>query len=180
MGGGLLSWPRSASAVAALAVVVVAGWLGSRVLRPLSAEQLLAQAYTERRTLEVRISGAKYAPMRVERNRGGSNLDKSPSLLKAEALIGENLRENPNDPVWLQAKARADLLDGNYESAIKSLQRGLEAQPDSSTLLTDMASAYFERAEATDRVIDYGSAVEVLGKALAKSPDDPVALSTGP
>jgi len=174
---GLLSWPRSASVVAGLAAVVVAGWLGSRVLRPLSAEQLLAQAYSERRTLEVRIiPGAKYAPMRVERNRGGSNLDKSPSLLKAEALIGENLRENPNDPVWLQAKARADLLDGNYESAIKSLQRALEARPDLSTLLTDMASAYFERAEATDRVIDYGSAVEALGKALAKSPDDPVAL----
>jgi CHAT domain-containing protein/tetratricopeptide (TPR) repeat protein len=96
--------------------------------------------------------------------------------LKAEALIGENLSKNPNDPVWLQAKGQADLLDGNYESAIKSLQRGLAARPDSSTLLTDMASAYFERAEATDRPVDYGNAVEALGKALSKSPDDPVAL----
>jgi len=173
---GLFSWPRPAFAVAGVAVVVVAVWLGSRVLRPPSAEQLLAQAYTERRTLEVRIPGAKYAPMRVERNTGGSNLDKSPSLLKAEALIGENLSKNPNDPVWLQAKGRADLLDGNYESAIKSLQRGLATRPDSSTLLTDIASAYFERAEATDRPVDYGNAVEALGKALSKSPDDPVAL----
>jgi CHAT domain-containing protein/tetratricopeptide (TPR) repeat protein len=173
---GVRSWPRAPFAVAALIAVVVAGWLGSSVLRPPSAEQLLAQAYTERRTLEVRIPGAKYAPMRVERNTVGSNLDKSPSLLKAEALIGEKLRKNPNDPVWLQAKARADLLDGNYESAIKSLRRGLETRPDSSTLLTDLSSAYFERAEATDSVIDYGSAVEVLGKVLGKSPDDPVAL----
>jgi CHAT domain-containing protein/tetratricopeptide (TPR) repeat protein len=172
----LFSWPRPVFAVAGGAVVVVAGWLGMRVLYPPSAEQLLAQAYAEHRTLEVRIPGAKYAPMRVERAIGGSSLDKPPSLLNAEALIGENLRKNPNDPAWLQAKARADLLDGNYESAIKSLQRALETQPDDPGLLTDLGSAYFVRAEAADRPIDYGNAIESLGKALAKSPDDPVAL----
>jgi CHAT domain-containing protein/cytochrome c-type biogenesis protein CcmH/NrfG len=172
----LFSWSRPAFALAAIALVVVAGWLALLMLRPPSAEQLLAQAYTEHRTLEVRIPGAKYAPMRVERATGGSSLDKSPSLLRAEALIGENLRKNPNDPMWLQAKARADLLDGNFESAIKSLQRALETQPDSPGLLTDLASAYFLRAESADRPIDYGNAIESLGKALAKSPDDPVAL----
>jgi len=169
-------WPRPAFAVAGIAAVVVAGWLAARMLRPPSAEQLLAQAYTERRTLEVRIPGAKFAPMRVERGAGGSNLDKPTSLLKAEALIGDSLRKHPNDPLWLQAKGRADLLDGNYESAIKSLQRALEIKPDSPQLLTDLASAYFERAEAADRAIDYGNAIETLGKALAKSPDDAVAL----
>jgi CHAT domain-containing protein/tetratricopeptide (TPR) repeat protein len=172
----LFSSPRTAFALAGIAVAVLAGWLGLRILHPPSAEQLLAQAYTEHRTLEVRIPGAKYAPMRVERAAGESSLDKSPSLLKAEALIGENLRKNPNDTAWLQAKARADLLDGNYESAIKSLQRALETQPDDPTLLTDLGSAYFVRAEATDRAVDYGNAIESLSKALAKSPDDPVAL----
>ena len=151
-------------------------WVGLRLLRPVSVEQLLAEAYTERRTLEVRIPGAKFAPMRLERGASGSNLDKPPSLLKAEDLIGENLQKNPNDPAWLQAKARADLLDGNYESAIKSLQLALEIQPESPPLLTDLASAYFERAGALNRPIDYGNAVEILGKTLAKSPDNPVAL----
>jgi CHAT domain-containing protein/tetratricopeptide (TPR) repeat protein len=172
----LFSWPHPAFVLAGIAAVVVVGLLGSRMLRPPSAEQLLALAYTEHRTLEVRIAGAKYAPMRVERSTRGSDLDKSPSLLKAEALIGENLRKYPNDPLWLQARARADLLDGNYESAIKSLQQALEIQPDSPQLLTDLASAYFERAEAAARAIDYGNAIESLGKALAKTPDDPVAL----
>lgn len=170
------SWPRPAFALAGVAVAVTVGWLGARMLRPPSAESLLAQAYTEQRTIEIRIPGAKYAPMRVERSAGGSSLDKSPSLLKAEALIGENLRKNPNDPAWLQAKARADLLDGNYESAIKSLQRALITKPDDPPLLTDLASAYFVRAEAADRAIDYGTAIEALSKSLAKSPDDPVAL----
>ncbi len=172
----LFSWPRTAFAFAGIALAVVAGWLGVRVLRPPSAEQLLAQAYTDHRTLEVRIPGAKHAPMRVERTAGGSSLDKSPSLLKAEALIGENLRKNPNDPAWLQAKARADLLDGNYDSAIQSLQRALESQRDDPSLLTDLGSAYFVRAEAADRAIDYGNAIESLSRALAKSPDDLVAL----
>jgi tetratricopeptide (TPR) repeat protein len=172
----LFAWPRPTFALAGIAVAVMAVWLGSRMLRPPTAEQLLAQAYTEHRTVEVRIPGAKYAPMRVERAVTGSSLDKPPSLLKAEALIGENLRKNPNDEAWLKAKARADLLDGNYESAIKSLQQALETQPDDPSLLIDLGSAYFVRAEAADRAIDYGNAIESLGKALTKSPDDPVAL----
>lgn len=170
------AWPRPVLAFAVIAVAVVAGWLGWRALHPPSADQLLAQAYAERRTLEVRIPGAKYGPMRVERGGGGSSLDKPPALLKAEALIGESLRKSPNDPAWLQAKARADLLDGNYDSAIKSLQRALEAQPDDPSLLTDLGSAYYVRAGAADRPVDYGNAIESLGKSLAKSPDDPVAI----
>jgi len=173
---GIFAWPSPAYAFAGFAAVALVAWIGVRTLRPPSAERLLAQAYTEHRTLEVRIPGAKFAPMQVERSASGSNFDKPPSLLKAEDLIGENLRKNPNDPAWLQARARADLLDGNYESAIKSLHRALEAQPDSPDLLTDMGSAYFMRAESADRAIDYGNAIESLGKALAKSPDDPVAL----
>jgi CHAT domain-containing protein len=173
---GPYSWLRVAFAVAAVAVVIVAGWLGPRLLHPPSAEQLLAQAYSEHRTLDVRIAGARYAPLRVERGAVGSNLDKPSALLKAESLIGENLGKYPDNPSWLQAKARADLLDGNYESAITSLQRALESEPESPQLLTDLASAYFERAESANRPIDYGDAIESLGKALAKSPDDPVAL----
>jgi CHAT domain-containing protein len=172
----LFSWTRPALAFAGVAAVIVVGWIGAWFLRPPSAEQLLAQAYTEHRTLEVRLPGAKYAPMRVERGASNSNLDKSPALLRAEALIGEKLLQHPNDPAWLQARARADLLDGNYDSAIKSLQRALETVPDSPSLLTDLGSAYFLRAESADRPIDYGNAIESLGKALVKSPDDPIAL----
>lgn len=172
----LLPWPRPALLLLPIAVAVVAGWLGSRILQPPSADRLLAQAYTERRTLEVRIPGAKYAPMRVERSLGGSNLDKPAVLLKAEALIGEGLQKNPNDPALLDARARADMLDGNYDSAVKTLQRVLETQPDSSPLLTDLGSAYYLRAESADRAVDYGNAVEALGRALAKTPDDTIAL----
>jgi CHAT domain-containing protein len=114
--------------------------------------------------------------MQAERGTQRSDFDKPQPLLKAEFLIAENLGKNPNDPVWLQARARADLLNGNYDSAIKSLQRALETQPNSPGLLTDLGSAYFVRAKATERPIDYGYAINSLGRALAKSPDDPIAL----
>ena len=169
-------WPTPAYAFAGIAALAIVAWIGVRTLHSPSAEQLLAQAYSEHRTLEVRIPGAKYAPMQAERGTAHSDFDKPQSLLKAEDLIGENLRKNPTDPVWLQARARADLLNGNYDSAIKSLERALETEPDSSSLLTDLGSTYFVRAKSTDRQIDYGYAINSLGKALVKSPDDPIAL----
>ncbi len=172
----VLAWPNPAYIFAAVAVVTMVVWIGMRTLYPPSAEQLLAQAYSEHRTLEVRIPGAKYAPMQAERGGGESDFDKPQSLLKAKDLIGDALRKNPNDPKWLQARARAELLDSNYESAINSLQRALESQPNSPSLLTDLGSAYFVRAETVNRPIDYGRAIDSFGKALALSPDDPVAL----
>jgi CHAT domain-containing protein/tetratricopeptide (TPR) repeat protein len=172
----VFAWPAPAYAVAGIVAVALVAWIGVRALRPPSAEQLLAQAYSEHRTLEVRIPGAKYAPMQAERGTAQSDFDKPQSLLKAKDLIGEALSKNPNDPKWLQARARAELLDGNYEATIKSLQRALETQPDSPSLLTDLGSAYFMRAESADHPIDYGNAIESFGKVLAKSPDDPIAL----
>jgi CHAT domain-containing protein/tetratricopeptide (TPR) repeat protein len=172
----VFAWPDPAYALAGIVAVAVVAWIGVRALHPPSAEQLLAQAYSEHRTLEVRIPGAKYAPLQTQRGTERSDFDKPQSLLKAEDLIGENLRKNPNAPVWLQERARADLLNGNYDSAIKSLERALETEPDSSSLLTDLGSAYFVRAKATDRQIDYGYAINSLGKALVKSPDNPIAL----
>ena len=98
------------------------------------------------------------------------------SLLRAESIIAEHLRKNPNDVEFLDAKARADLIDGNFDSAIKTLQRAMETQPLSPVLMTDLATAYFARAEATGQAIDYGRAIDNLGKVLAASPDDSLAL----
>ena len=52
----------------------------------------------------------------------------------------------------------------------------MEQWPDSLPALIDLATAHFERAEKEQRPIDYGTAVELLGKVLAKSPDNGVAL----
>ncbi len=173
---GLFSWPRAAFTVATLVTLSVLFWMGTRATRPSTAEQLLAQAYTEHRTLELRMSGAKFGPKQNERGGEGSRLDKPPSLLKAEALIGENLGKSPNDPEWLRAKARADLLDGNYSSAAETLKRALETRPDSPDLLVDLGSAYYMQAEASGRTLGYCEAIEAFGRALIRNPNDPVAV----
>jgi tetratricopeptide (TPR) repeat protein len=142
--------------------------------RPAYADRLLAQAYTAQRTMEMRISGARYAPLRVQR--GISRLDRPLSLLEAEEVIARKLAEHPSDPNWLQANARAQLLEGNYESSIKALEGALGVRPGSPELLVDLASAYVQRAEVADRPIDYEKAIDVLGRALSKRPDDAVAL----
>lgn len=161
---------------AACCALVLAVWIGFRISRPPTVDQLLASAFTEHRTLDIRLRGSKFSPVLQERGSGQSALDKSPSLLKAEVQIGENLPRHASDPDWLDAKARADLLEGNYDPAILTLQHALESAPDSPNLLTDLGSAYFARAGFRDNAVDYGYAIESFSKALAKSSDDPVAL----
>src|SRR5262249_11680703 len=102
------------------------------------------------------------------------NLAKPVALLEAETLIGKKLKKYPGSGDWLAAKGRADLLDANYDSAIDSLERAIKIDPTSTAAEVDLASAYFLRGEAKHRPVDYGAAMDLLGKALAHSPDDPV------
>ncbi len=165
-------WITAATAaVVAFAVVIV------NIARPRDVNQLLAQAYGQNRTLELRFPGAQYGPMRTERSGNSQSiLNQSPALLEALPLISRHLEKEPGNPIWLNAKGRADLLGKNYAAAIQSFQKALEADPDSPLLLTDAASAYFERAQIADRPEDYGKAIELLSQALTKNPDDPIAL----
>ncbi|HEU4769922.1 MAG TPA: CHAT domain-containing protein [Pyrinomonadaceae bacterium] len=165
--------PWALAAAAAIVAAVILFPILSRYFSQ-TPDKLLAQAYRERRNLELRFEGAQHGPVRIERG-GDSRLNRPAALLEAEALIARGLEKEPDSPVWLQAKGRADLLEGNYEAAVQSFQRASELQPDSVSLQTDLASAYFQRAERADRASDYGRAIELLSKVLAKNPDDAVA-----
>jgi len=157
-------------------LLVVGAWVSWRNLRPQTVDQLLAEAYTEQRTLEVRIPGAKYAPLRLERGPGKSNLDKPPALLKAESLIAENFQSSLTDANSIDERGRAEMLDGNYEAAIQTFKDGLVSAPDSFPLMEDLGAAYYMRGLARGTETDYGNAIEAFGKALVKEPHDPVAL----
>ena len=133
------------------------------------AQTLLARAYSEARPLEMRMAGAKYAKFTAERGAKGSLLDRPSSLILAEALISTHLGSHDPDPGWLQAKARADLLDGRYEAARDSLARALQLSPKSPEILIDLATAHFQQG-------NYDAAFEALSQALKLKPDDPVAL----
>lgn len=172
-----LSFPRLAIAVASFLIVFGMGsWIAVQRNQPAAAQRLLASAYTEKRTLELRIGGANYAPIRISRGAPTSFTSRPEPLLKAESLIATQLQSHPLDPAWLQAKAEADVLEGKYKAAVETLQHALQLDPGSPRLLTDLATAHFERALEEDRQEDFGAAFEYLSQTLKQHPDDPVAL----
>jgi len=161
-------------AAAMMLPVLLVGLCWNRI-QAVYVEYLLGRAYTERRSIEPRISGAGYAP--VVATRGGIPLSKLPQpLINAESRIREALKAHPHDPLWLQYAARADLLEGQYAESMNSLRLALESQPESVSLFTDLATAYFQRAEVNQRAIDYGTAIDLQSRVLAAVPDDPVTL----
>jgi CHAT domain-containing protein len=172
-----LSVPRVAMAGAALlAVIAVGSWVAIHRNQPATADKLLARAYTEKRTLELRIAGANYAPLRVSLGPDSSFTSRPPALLKAEALIASQIESHPADPSWLQAEAQGDVLEGKYDAAVETLRHAQQLDPHSPALLIDLATAHFQRAQQADRKEDLGAAYEYLSQALQLSPDDPVAL----
>jgi CHAT domain-containing protein/tetratricopeptide (TPR) repeat protein len=169
------SW-RRAFALAVCSILVVSTIWFVFPKPQAQAQRLITEAYTQQRTLEMRISGAAYAPIRIERSQQFSHLDRPAALLEVEALIARELAKHPADPFWLQSRARTEILEGDYAGAIENLRQALTIDAESPSVLTDLATAYGQRAAALDRPNDFGAAIEILGKVLAKSPDDPVAL----
>src|SRR5207249_6065 len=102
---------RWAYASAAVIVLGVLAWMFFVWQHANTPPQLLASAYSERRTLEPRIPMARFGPKRLERGGPvGSRMNTPPALSEAEARISRQLSTNPDDPEWLALKARADLL----------------------------------------------------------------------
>jgi len=163
-------------AYASAAVVLALGvWIIQKPREP-SIDQLIASAYAQQRPFELRISDAAYGPLRQERAGERSAFSQPTDLLRAKYLIKEKLTSRPDDETLLADSGRIELLEGHYEEAIRTFGRLLGAKPDSPPLLLDLATAYFQRAEAGNRAIDYGQAIELLSRVLAKKPDDRVAL----
>jgi CHAT domain-containing protein len=171
---------RAVQLVYAASVVMIlagSGWLWLRQRQANSPEVLIAKAYIEKRTLEVRFDGAPYVPLRQER---GSDHDRMarPALLKAESAIAQHLKSNEDDVKWLQAGGRADLLEGDAsgsERALSIFQKARELDPDNQSLTIDIASAYLLRGQLDARNEDIGKAVDLLGRVLAAEPNREVA-----
>jgi tetratricopeptide (TPR) repeat protein len=84
---------------------------------------------------------------------------------------------NPDDPKWLMLSARLDLLDWRYKSALSTLNK-IDDQnvEDSPEFRLTRSLALYQKAEIEHDPQSYGQVVDLLGKTLQKSPDDPVAL----
>jgi CHAT domain-containing protein len=167
-------WRLLVVALTLVAVAIIGYALHPLLIR--SPDRLLAEAYTERRTLELRIEGAHYAPVRFEAKTLASSLDQPQPFLQAEARIGHLMQQQPDIPTLLSARGRARLLKWSYETAIIDLQQALDSEQTSTVVLNDLASAHFERAESERRFSDYGIAFELQSRALQTQPDNLVVL----
>lgn len=171
-------WPAWAMGVIVLALggLVAAGVV--QLLKTPDPNDLLAQAYTQRRTIELRIPGARHSPMRVERGGAISHQNLPVPLLEAEMILAKYAPKHRDDPEWMQRQARAALLEWDYETAIRKIDDALMLKPNDAELLVDRATAYFERAEMLGPMgaIDYGGAAEDISKVLKQNREDKIAL----
>ena len=170
---------RLVATASVMALVVFGTWFAFHLRAAQSPERLIANAYAEKRTLEIRIEGAPYVPLRQER---GSDFEQTrmsrPALLKAEAEIATKLQSDPDDVRWLQASGRASLLEDDApgaEAAITALEKAHRLAPHNASVSVDLASSYILRGQFMQRPEDYGSAIEILGKVLSSHHDDETA-----
>ncbi len=138
---------------------------------------MLAQAYAQDRIFELRIPGAKFAPVTpAEHLRGeGAGVEPAP-LLAARERIEQQLEKTPGDAHWLQLQARAQMLQELYDPAIDTLDRLVAAGPVTPGLLADDGMAYFLRGLATGSQNDRSTALDNLRRADEMAPDDTVVL----
>jgi CHAT domain-containing protein len=153
-------WPKMAlaGALAILVVGITTGhdlWTRYELYR---AERLVAAAWSERRTIEVRLPSvpfARYDRIPIERaGEGGQELDYDrPALLKAKSEVAGKLQEGKQDPYLLQLEGRLSLLEGtarSLEKAQAAFDKARSQGLDTPSLKIDLAAGYFERDSKAD------------------------------
>ena len=159
---------------AALLVAVGVGYVATTQLRSPEPLALLSSAYTEHRTLDLRLPGASYGGMQLER---GGEARKPAHAVEAELAFRSTLERMPNDPGALHAKGRWAILYGTPDDAIMALTaaRDATAKPDAG-LLTELAIAWREKGRRSGQAADSLHAIEFLGQALQLDPTNAAAL----
>ncbi|HEY6252080.1 MAG TPA: hypothetical protein VI685_19150, partial [Candidatus Angelobacter sp.] len=151
-------WPRLATAAVALVAAAFGLYTFFHHDDLSKAQDLVASAYSERRTIEMRLPNAlygKFNPVPVVKGTGDSGDWKSvpASLVEAEALLKQKNSSGDLKPQWLQVEGRIDLLQGGSRSideAIDAFEKALNRQPDNPGLKVDLATAYFEKEMRAD------------------------------
>ncbi|HEV3041159.1 MAG TPA: CHAT domain-containing protein [Candidatus Angelobacter sp.] len=147
-------WPKMALAGATAAVVlaVMAGpglWAKFEFYR---ADRLVAAAYAERRTTEMRLTGLPYSPynsLPVERGDEDQQVGfDRPAWHDASAFVGRKIKEEKQDQSWLEVEGRVSLLQGTSRSlahAESVLEKARSQEKDNPSMEIDLAAAYFEK-----------------------------------
>ncbi len=167
------SWKWITLPAAAAALIAFGIWYTQRDT-PEKVEKLLAHAYTEQRTIEMRWPGSDWAKPQVTLGPSESFFSKSHFLFKAEDIVKEHETTSSGDLKWLRARAEVEILEGHSQSAIELLNSA--KNPDSIPLLLDMALAYSQQFKRSQNPNDLLSARDKLNTVLKKDPENRTAL----
>jgi hypothetical protein len=166
-------WAFAPAATAACAAIAFSVWFTQRDT-PEKVEKLLAQAYTEQRTMEMRWPGAEWGPMRVTRGPEDSRFTKSANLLKAEQTIRKYRTVDSKE--WVRPAALAEILEDRPASAIEWLREALVTQPNSSIFKLDLAIAYAQQSAISADPKYRATAIELFNDILKSTPNSQEAL----
>jgi CHAT domain-containing protein len=166
---------RAVAAIAALLLLVAGLFVWQRQTN--TPDHQLAMAYEQSRSLELRVPEAGYAALSSGGHTRGGLASHAPApLLDAQAQLARKLERSPQDAHWLELQARADILQERYDSAVDVLDRLLAQGPVTADLLTDAASAYYQRGVVSGSELDRSTALDYLRRADELAPADPVIL----
>jgi CHAT domain-containing protein len=171
-------WPRLVPAFAAAVLVLIAALLGPAWIANYKisrAEKQVAAAFGDRRTNELRMPSAPYAPARpfptMLGAENGRSLDElPPTLHEASSAANENLKSTHPDPRWLQIQGRALLWEAtpaSMERAEKDFEEARARGLKTPRLEIDLAAAYFERDNNSDRP-NLQRTLDLLNKVLSE------------
>jgi tetratricopeptide (TPR) repeat protein len=165
-------WRQLAMAASAILVVGL-GPAGYRWLNP-SSGTLLAQAWHEQRTSDIRLAGAEWAPVTQQRA-GGSAFQFPASLLKAQAAIQERLRSGRTTAELLRLRGEAEMMTRAAGAAVRTLEQAADLEPENPAVLADLGAAYIMRGDAEQKYGDYLPALDRLAEAIKRNPSDTAA-----
>ena len=192
---GMLGW-------AIAAILLVAFLITAYIQRDSISKvnKLVASAYTETRSTDLRLPGAIYSEVHTDR---GVAAAKSEPLAEARAAIARMRPTMDQTPEFLDAEGRADLVANDVQGAYEKLVRAKTQAPHSPDILINLALteclladsgqpdryqvayellsevlaadnrnavALFNRALISERLREYGSAIEDWKRLLAIEP----------
>lgn len=167
-------WALVPGVLATCAAVALAVWYQQRET-PEKVERLLAQAYTQHRTMDARFPDAAWGRMDVTQGRQSESFQ-SPFLLEAEAIVDQRIQKDPENVEWLRVKAQSEMLQWHLDPAIESLTTVVQKRPDLTGLTLDLAIAYLQRAEQSNNRRDYEQSLSLFNQILKENPSNEVAL----
>ncbi|HEY2362599.1 MAG TPA: hypothetical protein VGK36_15875 [Candidatus Angelobacter sp.] len=159
-------WVLVPAIAAAVAVAAITFPVYYARATPEKVEKLLAQAYTEQRTTEMRWPGAAWGE--PKETLGPATLNQPRTLLAAKDAIQQQTQETLRRTEWLHLQAQSEILGGMpSKQLIEDLTKATQSQPASQSLLFDLAIANFRMGEATNDRKYYEKSKDVLDEMLA-------------